>query len=160
MLYIIPEASMDQIDIQILDLLKINGRATASEISKSVSLSIPAVSERIKKLEDSRIIEYYTIKINRPETGLYLLAMIFINLEKTEQIDHFRKTIVSYPEVLECHHMAGEYDYLAKVLVADTTELEQFLSQKLKTIEGVLKTNTLIILSTLKESINRQENHP
>lgn len=146
---------MDQIDIAILNLLKANGRTTASEISKSVNLSIPAVSERIRKLDEGHIIEQYTIKVNRGEMGYHLLAMIFVNIEKTEQIEHFRQTIVSYPEVLECHHLAGEYDYLLKVLVPGTSELEGFLSDKLKTIEGVIKSNTLIVLSTLKESINR-----
>ena len=146
---------MDEIDLKILELLKANGRSTASDISKQVSLSIPAVAERIKKLEDNHIIEYYTIKVNRVETGLNLLAMIFVNIEKTEQIAAFRTAIVAYPEVLECHHVAGEYDYLLKVLTANSDELERFLSQKLKAIEGVAKTNTIVVLSTLKESINR-----
>lgn len=146
---------MDQIDINILNAMKLNGRSTASEISKKVSLSIPAVSERIKKLEESNIIEHYTVKINREKMGYKLLTMVFVNLDQTANIDNFREAIIQFPEVIECHHMAGEYDYMLKVLHKDTSELENFLSKRLKSIRGVQKSNSLIILSTLKETTNR-----
>lgn len=146
---------MDFTDKQILDHLKSNGKATASEISKSVNLSLPAVSERIRKLNQTGIIEHYTVKLNRQKLGFGLLAMIFVNVHPTEEIADFRRQIVTHTEVLECHHIAGEYDYLLKVLLRDTTELEDFLTKKLKSIRGVIETNTLIILSTLKETLNR-----
>lgn len=68
---------MDQIDINILEVMKVNGRATASEISKKVNLSIPAVSERIRKLEENHIIDQYSIKINRDKVGYKLLTIVF-----------------------------------------------------------------------------------
>lgn len=146
---------MDFTDKQILDHLKENGKATTSEISKVVNLSIPAVSERIRKLNEANVIEHYTVKLNRRKLGYGLAAMVFVNINTTEQIESFRKAIVALPEVIECHHIAGEYDYLLKVIMADTIELEEFLTGKLKTITGVAATNTLIILSTLKEKLNR-----
>ncbi len=146
---------MDAIDMRILSLLKQNGRMTASEISKKVNLSIPAVSERIRKLEEGRIIEGYTIRINREKLNFKLLAMIFVNIGKSAFIPSFREEIAAFHEVLECHHIAGEYDYLLKVLVEDTKALEYFLSDKLKKIKGVEKSSTIIILSTLKEDRNR-----
>lgn len=146
---------MDNIDSNILEILKENGRTTASEISREVKLSIPAVSERIRKLEDSGIIKEYTIRINRDDLGYKLLAIIFVNIGQTANIQSFRNTIIKYPEVIECHHMAGEYDYMLKVLLKDTTELEDFISMKLKAIKGVEKSNTLVVLSTLKENMNR-----
>lgn len=146
---------MDIIDAKILESMKENGRATASEISKKVNLSIPAVSERIRKLEESNIIEQYTIKVNREKMGYKLLAIIFVNIDETANIQNFRETIVQFSEVIECHHMAGEYDYMLKVLMNDTGELEDFLSNKMKSIKGVRKSNTLIVLSTLKEVANR-----
>jgi Lrp/AsnC family leucine-responsive transcriptional regulator len=146
---------MDIIDAKILDFMKKNGRATASEISKKVNLSIPAVSERIRKLEESNIIEQYTIKVNREKMGYKLLAIIFVNIDETANIQNFRETVVQFSEVIECHHMAGEYDYMLKVLMNDTGELEDFLSNKMKSIKGVRKSNTLIVLSTLKETANR-----
>ncbi|WP_391117797.1 Lrp/AsnC family transcriptional regulator [Psychrobacillus sp. L3] len=146
---------MDLIDAKILEALKKNGRATASEISKNVNLSIPAVSERIRKLEVAKIIEQYTVKINREKMGYKLLAIIFLNIDHAANIKSFREAIIPFIEVIECHHMAGEYDYMLKVLVEDTAELEILLNDKLKSIQGVRTSNTLIVLSTLKENSNR-----
>jgi Lrp/AsnC family leucine-responsive transcriptional regulator len=146
---------MDQTDLNILNVMKQNGRATISEISRHVSLSIPAVSERIRKLEEANIIEQYTIKINRQKMGYKLSAVIFVCIDQTANIDIFRNKIVQFSEVMECHHMAGEYDYMLKVLVKDTDELEYFLSKRLKSIQGVSKSNSMIILSTLKETDSR-----
>ncbi|MBV7273791.1 Lrp/AsnC family transcriptional regulator [Clostridium thailandense] len=145
---------MDSIDLKIIDALKENSRASTSEISRRVSLSIPAVAERIRKLEEADVIEKYTIKVNRDKINFKLLAFIFVNIDKTENIDEFRKSIVQYNSVLECHHVAGEYDYLLKVLVEDTKALEDFVSHTLKKIKGVSKSNTIITLSSLKENIN------
>lgn len=146
--------TIDTIDQKILSVLKENGRATASEISKQVNLSIPAVAERIRKMEASDIIEKYTIKINREKINYKLLAYILITINKTDNIGDFRKTVVEFSSVLECHHIVGEYDYLLKVLVEDTKALEDFLSNHLKKINGVLKSNTIIVLSSLKENTN------
>jgi Lrp/AsnC family leucine-responsive transcriptional regulator len=146
---------MDQIDILILEALKNNGRTTASEISKKVNLSIPAVSERLRKLEENRTIEQYTVRINRDKMGYKLLTLVFVTIDLPVNTEGFRETILRFDEVIECHHMAGEYDYLLKVLLRDSSELEDFLSKKLKAIQGVKKTNSLIVLSTLKETANR-----
>lgn len=145
---------MDGIDIAIVNQLKQNGRASSSEISKKVNLSVPAVAERIRKLEQAGIIEQYTIRINRLKTNQKLLTFIFINIDKTDNIDNFRRTIVQYDCVLECHHIAGAYDYLLKVVLEDTQALENFLSKTLKKITGVINSNTIITLTTLKEKIN------
>ncbi len=145
---------MDTIDYDIINVLKENGRASASEISKTVNLSIPAVTERIRKLERAEIIQQYTIKINRRKIEQRLLAFIFVNIDKTENINSFRNAIVQHNCVLECHHIAGMYDYLLKVVMEDTQALEYFLSNTLKTIKGVSDSNTIITLTTLKEELN------
>lgn len=145
---------MDAIDSAILEQLRINSRMTSSDISKGVNLSLPAVTERIRKMEEAGIIEHFTIKLSREMLGYKLLAFVFVNLEKPLHIVNFRTTIVQCAAVLECHHVAGEYDYLLKILVKDTVELEDFLSHTLKEIAGVVKTNTILSLATLKETIN------
>lgn len=145
---------MDTIDTAILNCLKENGRATASEISKRVNLSIPAVAERIRKLEQSRTIQKYTVKLDRKKIGQSLLAFICVNIDKTEHITAFRQQITAYDCVLECHHLAGTYDYLLKVSVRDTAELETFLSHSLKQISGVSSSSTFITLATLKEELH------
>ena len=145
---------MDEIDMRIIGELKENGRATASEISRRISLSVPAVAERIRKLEQSGVIEGYTIRVNRNMTGFSLLAFILVTVAGSENIENFRVKLVRERCVLECHHIAGPNDYLLKVLVRDTAELESFLSQTLKKINGVAASNTIISLSALKERIN------
>ena len=84
---------LDIIDLKIIDVLKDNSRATTSEISKKVSLSIPAVAERMRKMEEADIIEKYTIKVNREKINQKLLAFIFVNIDKTDNIEEFRKAI-------------------------------------------------------------------
>ena len=109
----------------------------------------------MRRLEESGIIKEYTVRISREDLGYRLLAIIFVNIGQTGNIQGFRNTIIKYPEVIECHHMAGEYDYMLKVLLKDTSELEEFISRKLKSIKGVDKSNTQVVLSTIKETINR-----
>ncbi|MDF2682359.1 MAG: transcriptional regulator [Brevibacillus sp.] len=144
---------MDRIDEEILRLLKENGRMTSSEISKQVHLSVPAVSERIRKLEESRVIERFTVKLGRQQIGLHLIAFIMVQLEKPEHVDGFRTTILQTDSVLECHHMAGSYDYMLKVALPGTRELEQLISETIKQVTGVAKTNTMIVLSSMKEEM-------
>ncbi|MDF2595292.1 MAG: transcriptional regulator [Clostridia bacterium] len=144
---------MDEIDLRILNMLKENSRYTVSEISKTINLSIPAVSERIRKMEASKIIEQYTIKVNRESMNYKTLAFVFVTIDETENIEGFRRDIVNNQSVLECHHVVGEYDYLLKVLVEDPKSLEHFLSNQLKKIKGVIRTNTIISLLSLKENM-------
>ncbi|KPU45306.1 HTH-type transcriptional regulator LrpC [Oxobacter pfennigii] len=144
---------MDELDIKIIKLLKSNSRMTGSEIGKRINLSVPAVAERMRKLEDGGIISQYTIKIDRDKLDRGLMAFIFATIEKTEHIKGFREAIKSEEAVLECHHIAGEYDYLLKVVVKNTSDLEEFISNKLKKTAGVTRTNTIIALSSIKEEV-------
>lgn len=145
---------MDKTDELILNALKVNARASAAAIGKQVNLSVPAVLERMKKLALSGVIEGYTVRINRQKIGGKLLAFVFVRLDGNSQIQSFREQAVCFTCVLECHHIAGEYDYLLKVALEDTAALERFLSNDLKAISGVAETNTQIVLATLKEEIN------
>ncbi len=148
---------MDKLDCEILEALKENARASASEISRRVSLSVPAVSERIRKMEQSGIIEKYTVRVGRKAAGYHLMAFIFVTIATVSRSTFFQEQIVLDPCVLECHAIAGPNDYLLKVLVRDTDELEHFLSHTLKNIDGVVAVNTIIRLSTMKEELNIQQ---
>jgi Lrp/AsnC family transcriptional regulator, leucine-responsive regulatory protein len=145
---------MDAIDTAILRELRENGRASASEIGRKVSLSVPAVTERIRKLESAEIIRQYTVRISREKTGKALTAFILVCVSGTHHAQTFRDAVIRQPCVLECHHVAGAYDYLLKVAAEDTQALEIFITKTLKTFPGVTGTNTIISLLTLKEEIN------
>lgn len=139
-------------DRKIAGLLAGNGRMTASEIGRIVSLSVPAVTERIRKMEERGVITGYEARLDRSSIGLGLLAFLFVDIEETKWIEGFRKQATAFPEVLECHHIAGEHDYLLKVVAEDTRDLERFLMEKLKAVPGVRGSRTHIVFSTLKET--------
>ena len=145
---------MDEIDREIITILKKNSRISASAISKSVNLSVPAVLERMNKLDKQGYITQYTVKLDRKKTGCHLTAFICVVLEMSADIKSFRKAILNLPNVLECHHIAGKYDYILKISVKDTDALEDFLINSLKKIDGVASSNTLISLSVMKEEFN------
>ena len=148
---------MNEIDNMILILLGGNARMSASEIAKKINLSIPAVTARIRKLEEKGAITGYGAVLDRRKIGKGLLTFILVDVEKTENIENFRKEMLGLEEVVECHHIAGEFDYLLKVAVADTAELEDFIMEKLKRIPGVADSKTFIVFSSIKEDINGGE---
>ncbi|MEM9325507.1 MAG: Lrp/AsnC family transcriptional regulator [Bacteroidota bacterium] len=145
---------MDKIDAVILRLLQANARMPGSEIARRVHLSLPAVTERLRKLNESGLILSYTIHLNKEALGWDTCAFIKVWLNYGES-DHIIDQVLSLPEVLECHHIAGDYDLLLKVRVGGTAELEEFLVKRLKIIQGISRTSTTMVLGTYKESMNR-----
>lgn len=145
---------MDALDERILCQLKQNARASASEIGRAVGLSVPAAAERIRKLERAGIIAGYTARIDRVKAGHGLLAFVLVRVGGAENTRAFRGAVTQHGCVLECHHVTGAYDYLLKIAAEDVQALEAFLSQSLKMVKGVLDTNTMVSLKTLKEEIN------
>ncbi|WP_343671508.1 Lrp/AsnC family transcriptional regulator [Chitinophaga sp.] len=144
---------MDAYDSKILRLLIQNSRITGADIARKINLSLPAVTERLRKLDRSGIIDRYTIRVNREHVSLRLMAFINVWIDHTKNA-HVKDQLIAMEEVMECHHVAGDYDLLLKVLVHDTAALEQLLVNKIKAIKGVTRTTTTIILSTYKEEIN------
>lgn len=140
---------MDKIDTTILKLLQKNARITASEISKDVKLSIPALSERLKKLEASGVIQQYTTILNPRKLKKDLTAMMFISLERPKYTEKFMEFVQGENEILECHYLAGDFDYILKIITENTFTLESLLN-KIKSVQGVQKTRTIVVLSTVK----------
>jgi len=144
---------MDHYDNKILQLLSGNGRITGADIARKINLSLPAVTERLRKLDRSGYIDKYTIKMNRKKLELNILAFIQVWIDHSKGLPSV-DNIIALIEVLECHHVAGDYDLLLKVVVTDTAALEELLVKKIKGIKSVTRTSTTIILSTYKEEIN------
>lgn len=149
---------MDSVDHKIIALLKQNARMSASDIAKKIHLSVPAVSERLRKLNKSGAIEQYTIRLNRKKMNLNLVAYIQLIIEQKAYQEEFKGRLLAFKEaiessknVLECYHTAGEYDFMIKVQAADTQGLEDFIINDLKRIPGIIRTNTIITLGTVKE---------
>jgi Lrp/AsnC family leucine-responsive transcriptional regulator len=142
---------MDEIDIKILRILINRGRETLSEISNQVNLSIPAVSERIKKLESSEVIDRYTVILNPKKFKKELTAIMLISIERARPVKDFLNIVRNSPDVVECHYIAGDYDYLLKIVTENTATLEMLLNN-IKAVRGVQKTKTVVVLSTVKDN--------
>lgn len=140
---------MDSLDIKILKLLQKNARITASEIGSRINLSVPAVSDRLKKLDASGVIEKYTIIINARKLNRNLTVIMFISLESPKYTNKFLEEVQKEEEILECHYLAGDYDYALKIITENTETLEKLLN-KIKGLSGISKTKTTVSLSTIK----------
>ncbi|MCC7341586.1 MAG: Lrp/AsnC family transcriptional regulator [Bryobacterales bacterium] len=143
---------MDELDTKALSLLHQNGRISWAELAQHLHLSAPAAAERVRKLEERGIIRGYGALLDPASFGLGLTAFVAVTLNKCKHRKPFLRAIKKLPEVLECHRVTGEDDYLLKVLVRDTTHLDQLLGESLRAIEGVQRTKTTVVLATLKET--------
>ena len=112
----------------------------------------PGLQKRLRKLEERGVIRSYTAVIDREAVGLDLLCFVHIMLahHRPDAIKRFPERIKNMPEVLECHFLTGEFDYLLKVVVAGHEELEQFLFEKLMKVSGVDRTRTSIVVKEVK----------
>lgn len=142
---------MDSLDIKILKLLQGNARITASDISNKINLSVPAVSDRLRKLDASGVIEKYTIIINAKKLNRDLTVIMFISLESPKSTSKFLDSIQKEDEILECLYLAGDYDYALKIVTENTETLEKILN-RIKSMSGVVKTKTTVSLSTIKNN--------
>ena len=140
---------MDNLDARILKLLQKNARITASEIGNEINLSVPAVSERLKKLESSGIISQYTTILHPAHLKKDLAVLMFISLERPKFTDRFIEFVNNEEEILECHYLAGDFDYSLKIMTQNTDTLETLLN-RIKSLQGVQKTRTIVVLSTVK----------
>ncbi len=143
--------TIDELDIKILRLLKENAKIPASEISNQINLSVSAVGERLKKLEKSGVVKQYTTILNPNLLKKDLTALMFISLERPQVSEAFLKYVKQEEEIMDCYYLAGDYDYMVKIATENTTSLERLLN-RIKSISGIIKTNTIVVLGTEKES--------
>lgn len=141
------QVDLDEIDVQILALLQEHCKTPLAKIGARVGLSAPAVIERIKKLEEGGVIVGYTALLDARSLGCDIAAFIGVLTAQPSGIRDVETQIESRPEVLECHHVTGGYTLLLKVKTADTSTLEALISD-LRAIDGVARTETMVVLST------------
>jgi Lrp/AsnC family leucine-responsive transcriptional regulator len=142
---------LDNLDITVLKKLQDSGRTKRSELADDVGLSLPSLSERLKKLEEAGIIEGYYTKLNRHSFGYDLMAFIVVIMDSSKNYEKLTDHVKKTPEILECHAILGEGSHIMKAIVKDTKSLEQLLS-KIQSWQGVTRTVTNFVLSTIKET--------
>lgn len=142
---------LDDLDIKVLKILQKTGRTKRNELAEAVGLSIPAVSERLNKLEEKKVIEGYYAKLNRNAFGYDIMAYILVMMDSSKHYKSLISHVEKLPQILECHSVLGEGSHLLKAISKNTEALEKLLSQ-IQAWPGVTATKTTFVLSTIKET--------
>jgi Lrp/AsnC family leucine-responsive transcriptional regulator len=143
---------LDNVDRHILSLLQENCKLPLARIGERVGLSAPSVAERIDKLEKSGVIRGYTAILDGRKLGKDITAFIGVFVDHPRLIAKFEKEIDRLEDVQECHHVTGQHTLLLKVKVDNTSALEDLI-RKLRSLEGVSRTETSVVLSTYTEGL-------
>lgn len=141
---------MDKIDVGIIRCLTQDARMNASQIGAKVNLSVSAVIERMKKLENAGLIRRYAAVIDAQKAGFGTQALISVRLEHPKYNEIFSKQMCAHPSVMECFYLTGDFDYMARVAVGSGEELTRVLND-IKQIPGVSLTRTYVVLETVKQ---------
>ncbi len=143
---------LDETDRAILRHLQADGALSNVRLAEAIGLSPAATLARVKKLEQDQIIQGYTALVDRERLGFDLMCFVQVSLESHDVafVEAFRNTIRAMPEVIECHFLTGQADYLLKVVVKNRKALEHFLVQKLTPVAGVSRLQTSLVLSEVK----------
>jgi Lrp/AsnC family transcriptional regulator, leucine-responsive regulatory protein len=143
---------MDAMDRKTVAHLQAAGRESWTRLGETLGVTGPAAAERVRRLEERGVIRGYAALLDPEAVGAHLTAFVAVTLEHPKHRRAFLKCVGSLAEVQECHHIAGDDDYLLKVRCSDTGHLDRVLSEELKGIPGVMRTRTTIVLGTVKET--------
>ena len=146
-----PDIKLDEIDLKILSTLQENGRTKRNKLAEEVKLSIPSVSERLRKLEESGVILGYHSVLDARSVGLEVTAFIFLTTESSKFYAKIIERATEHDEILECHAITGDGSHILKIRTESTETLENLLS-KIQSWPGVVNTRTDVVLSSPKET--------
>lgn len=144
---------MDQIDRALLRAAQVNGRGSYAEFGKEVGLSVSAVNNRLRQLESNGMIKGWAAVLDPKKVEFGLLAYIFVQIDLPGNTASFLAGIQKVDEIQECHHVTGDWSYLLKVRARDTDHLETIITDKLKSLKGVVRSHSMIALSSVKETL-------
>lgn len=143
---------LDSIDLKILTILMKDGRIKLKELAEMVGLTSPSVMERLGRLEREGIIKSYSTLVDAKKVGVDITAFIGVYIDHPSHIETFEEEIKAVgDEIMECHHVTGEWTLLLKIRTKNTETL-QTLIKKIRSMKGVVRTNTMVVFSTLKET--------
>jgi Lrp/AsnC family leucine-responsive transcriptional regulator len=142
---------LDDIDLKILEIIQKHGRTRRNDLADRVGLSLPAVSERLRKLEEAGIISGYYARLNPGALGKDITAFVLVTVDSSKHYASFVEHVQNTEDILECHAITGEGTHLLKIRTENTSSLEKLLA-KIQSWTGVVKTTTSMVLSTPKET--------
>ena len=146
------DIELDDLDLSILRILQENGRLSNVDLASQINLSPPATYTRLKRLEKLGYIRDYVALLNWGKMGYDMICFINISLQmhQPDDVEKFRQRISNLPEVLECHHVTGEFDYLLKVAIKNRHDLDRFVMKQLTPIPGIARIYTSLALNEIK----------
>ena len=144
---------LDAIDRRILRALQRNSNQTNAELAQQAGLSPTPCLRRVHLLEEQGVIDAYVALLNPAAVDLRFTAFVRVTLERRQTVEHFAREMEQAPEVLECHLMAGSYDYLLRVIARDLDDYQRFQMETLTQIEGVRNVETEIPLKRIKQTV-------
>ncbi|MFI5251344.1 MAG: Lrp/AsnC family transcriptional regulator [Bacteroidota bacterium] len=143
--------NLDEIDVSLLEALQVKGRMRRNDLAERVGLSLPSVSDRLRKLEENGIITGYYAKVDHKKLGRDITAFIFVFVDSSKHYQVLIEHAHTIDDVIECHAVTGEGSFLLKVRTENTSTLEKLLG-KIQSWTGVTGTKTNLVLSTSKET--------
>jgi Lrp/AsnC family leucine-responsive transcriptional regulator len=145
---------LDEIDKKLVNLLQTNSKQTTKQLSLKLNLSVTAVYERIKKLENNKVIEKYVAIANKHKIEKSFLVFCHVKLmqHSKEYVTTFEREILKLEEVSECFHVSGDYDYILKIYVKDMDAYRQFMVTKLTAIKYIGSTQSTFAIEELKNT--------
>jgi Lrp/AsnC family leucine-responsive transcriptional regulator len=148
----LPLVNLDAIDRRILDVLQADGRASNVDLSARVHLSAPQCLRRVRSLEERGVIRGYCAQVARETLGLGVMAYVSLNIDGGQfgKVREIEASIRAFPQILECHTVSGDNDYLLKVVARDLKSLSQFLTDRLMRLPGVDDVRSMICMEEVK----------
>ena len=142
----------DNIDKEILSLLQSNARLSAKEIAAAIGLTVTPTYERLRRIEQSGVIQNIVALLDRQQLDKTTIAFCNVSLQvhSSKAITGFEKAVKKIPEIMECYHITGNYDYLLKVAIKDMNAYQVFLTQKLAIIENIAQVHTNFVMTDVK----------
>lgn len=146
--------NFDAVDQKLLQLLQHDSKQTNKELSNKLNLSVTAVYERIKKLENQGVIDKYVALIKKEKVAKSFVAFCHVKLIQHTQdyVVKFEQEVANLSEVLECYHISGDYDYLLKVIVADMEAFREFMVNRLTKINHIGSTHSMFVINEVKHT--------
>ena len=145
---------IDKIDVSLLNLLQSTTKLNTKELAQKVGLSVTPTYERIKRLEKEGYIKQYVAILDRKliDKNLMVISFVSLILHSNDMQIEFEKSVVEYPEVIECFHVTGSYDYQLKVIVSNMEEYQAFIKNKLSSINNIANVQSSFVMSSLKDT--------
>lgn len=139
-------------DLKIIEALQSEGRLSNVELADRIGLSPSPCLRRVKRLEAEGVIEGYSARINREKIGMGVTVFVSVGLERhrEEEAERFRKAVMRLPQVVSCHAISGESDFLLEIVVANLNQYSEFVLNRLRRIPGVKDLNSSFSLETMK----------